>query len=40
MIHAYATIWGCLMHDIITEIREKSMCAKQLSAIIHKIYER
>ena len=23
MIHAYASIWWCLMHDIIIEIREK-----------------
>ena len=23
MIHAYASIWPCLMHDIIIEIREK-----------------
>ena len=24
MIQAYASIWGCLMHDIIIEIREKA----------------
>ena len=24
MIHAYASIWRCLMHDIIIEIREKA----------------
>ena len=24
MIHAYASIWRCLMHDIIIEIREKT----------------
>ena len=24
MIHAYASIWWCLMHDIIIEIREKA----------------
>ena len=23
MIHAYASIWRCFMHDVITEIREK-----------------
>ena len=28
MIHAYASIWRCLMHDIIIEIREKNMCAR------------
>ena len=48
MIHAYASIRRCLMHDIIIEIREK-VCAleigtqewkwKQLSAIIQIIYE-
>ena len=24
MIHAYASIWWCLTHDIIIEIREKA----------------
>ena len=24
MIHAYPSIWRCLMHDIIIEIREKA----------------
>ena len=24
MINAYASIWQCLMHDIIIEIREKA----------------
>ena len=24
MIHAYASIWWCLMHNIIKEIREKA----------------
>ena len=24
MIHAYASIWWCLMHDIIIEIRKKA----------------
>ena len=24
MIHAYASIWWCMMHDIIIEIREKA----------------
>ena len=24
MIHAYASIWRCLMHDIIIEIKEKA----------------
>ena len=24
MIHAYVSIWWCLMHDIIIEIREKA----------------
>ena len=24
MIHAFASIWVCLMHDIIIEIREKA----------------
>ena len=24
LIHAYASIWRCLMHDIIIEIREKA----------------
>ena len=28
MIHAYASIWRCSMHDIIIEIREKNMCAR------------
>ena len=27
MIHAYASIWWCLMHDIIIEIREKACVA-------------
>ena len=24
MIHAYASIWRCLIHDVIIEIREKA----------------
>ena len=27
MIHAYASMWRRLVHDIIIEIREKGMCA-------------
>ena len=47
-IHAYASIWWCLMHDIIIEIREKASVHvhlenkhtrvewKQLSAFIQR----
>ena len=37
MIHAYASIWRCLMHDIIIGIREKA-CAHvhPLEIIAHK----
>ena len=50
MIHAYASIWRCLMHDIIIEIKEKacvhihhleiSTKEEKLYAIIQRIYER
>ena len=48
MMHAYASIWQCLMHDIVVEIRGKGCVhahhtrveIKQLSAIIERIYER
>ena len=47
MIHACASIWRCLMHDIIIEIREKACVhvhhleiSTQESAIIQRIYER
>ena len=51
MIHAYASIWRCLMHDINLEIREKA-CVHvhhlEISTqewcgsgdIIQRIYER
>ena len=37
MIHAYASIWRCVMHDIIIEIREKACVhVHHLEIIAHK----
>ena len=33
MKHAYASIWRCLMHDIIIEIREKACVHVHLTRV-------
>ena len=48
MINAYASIWRCLMHDIIIEIREKAcvhvhhleVSTQEETFVSHKLIQR